>query len=143
MRATPGSTFVKRFVLKDWSGTCRDSHDSCPLPIEGWVLDALRVHGEEGRLFEDLYYWAPHSGGRTEVDFLLRRGNEFVAIEVKSQPRYYTGMLPGLRAIGALAGNVRRVLVYSGKRSFRTPDGIDVWTFDRLHQTLAGNTLWP
>lgn len=111
--------------------------------LEGWVLHLLRVHGEEGRLFEDLYYWAAHSGDRTGVDFLLRRGDEFMAIEVKSQPRYHTGMLPGLRAIGALAGIVRRVLVYGGKRSFRTADGIDVWTLDRLHHALAGNTLWP
>ncbi len=111
--------------------------------LEGWVLHLLRVHGEEGRLFEDLHYWAPQSGSRTEVDFLLRRGKEFVALEVKSQPRYHTGMLPGLRAVGALAGMVRRILVYGGKRSFRTADGIDVWTFSRLHHALAGNTLWP
>lgn len=111
--------------------------------LGGWVLHLLRVHGEEGRLFADLHYWAAHSGDRTEVDFLLRRGNEFVAIEVRSRPRYHTGMLPGLRAVDALAGTVRRVLVYDGKRSFRTADGIGVWTFDRLHHALAGNTLWP
>ena len=111
--------------------------------LEGWVLHLLRAHGEEGELFEDLHYWAPHSGGRTEVDFLLQRGNEFVAIEVKSRSRYHTGMLPGLRAVDALAGVVRRVLVYGGKRSFRTADGIDVWTLDRLHHALARNTIWP
>ena len=111
--------------------------------LEGWVLHLLRVHGEERRLFEDLHYRAPQSGSRTEVDFLLRRGKEFVAIEVKSQPRYHTGMLPGLRAVGALGGMVRRILVYGGRRSFRTADGIDVWTFDRLHHALAGNGLWP
>lgn len=111
--------------------------------LEGWVLHLLRVHGEEGRLFEDLRYWAPQSATRTEVDFLLRRGKEFVAIEVKSQPRYYTGMLSGLRAVGALSGVVRRVLVYGGRRSFRTADGIDVWTFERLHHAVAENTLWP
>ncbi len=111
--------------------------------LEGWVLHLLRVHGEEGGLFEDLHHWAPHSGDRTEVDFILRRGDEFLAIEVKSRSRYHTGMLPGLRAVGALAGIVRRVLVYGGRRSFRTTDGIDVWTLDRLHHALAGNTLWP
>ncbi len=66
---------------------------------------------------------------RIKVDFLLRRGNELAAIEVMSQPRYRTGMLPGLRAFGELPGLVRRVLVYGGKRSFlRTEDGIDVWS---------------
>ena len=109
--------------------------------LEGWVLHLLRAHGEQGGLFDELHYWAPHPANRTEVDFLLRRGGELVAIEVKSQPRYHTGMLPGLRAIAELPGIARRVLVYGGKRSFRTGDGIDVWSTDRLQQALAENTL--
>jgi len=52
-------------------------------------------------------------------------------------------MLPGLRAIGELQGMVRRVLVYGGRRSFQTGDGIDVWSADRLQQALADSTLWP
>ena len=111
--------------------------------LEGWVLHLLRAHAEEGGLFDELHYWAPHPANRTEVDFLLRRGTELAAIEVKSRPRYHTGMLPGLRAIAELPGMVRRVLVYGGKRSFRTGDGIDVWSTDRLQEALAENTLWP
>lgn len=111
--------------------------------LEGWVLHLLRAHGEESELFDSLSYWAPHPANRTEVDFLLRRRGEFVAIEVKSQPRYHTGMLRGLRAIAELPGMVRRVLVYGGKRSFRTNDGIDVWSTDRLQRTLAEGSLWP
>ena len=37
---------------------------------------------------------------------------------------------------------VRRVLVYGGRRSFRTRDGIEVWSVERLHRALADNTLW-
>ncbi len=111
--------------------------------LEGWVLHLLRAHGEQGGLFDQLHYWAPHPANRTEVDFLLRRDGEFAAIEVKSQPRYHTGMLQGLRAIAELPGIVRRVLVYRGKRSFRTGDEIDVWSTDRLQQVLAENVLWP
>ena len=111
--------------------------------LEGWVLHLLRAHGEESDLYEDLRYWAPHPANRTEVDFLLRRGDEFAAIEVKSRPRYHTGMLPGLRAVAELPGMVRRVLVYGGRRSFRTQDGIDVWSVERLHRALAESTLWP
>ena len=110
--------------------------------LEGWVLHLLRAHGEDGELFDDLHYWAPHPANRTEVDFLLRRGDELVAIEVKSRPRYHTGMLRGLRAVAELPGMSRRVLVYDGRRSFRTEDGIEVWTTGRLHRTLAENTLW-
>ena len=111
--------------------------------LEGWVLHLVRAHGEEGGLFDELRYWAPHPANRTEVDFLLRRDGELAAIEVKSQPRYHTGMLTGLRAISELPGLVRRVLVYGGRRSFRTGDGIDVWSTERLQQALAENALWP
>ncbi|MDE2968829.1 MAG: DUF4143 domain-containing protein, partial [Chloroflexota bacterium] len=111
--------------------------------LEGWVLHLLRAHAEEGRLFDECHYWAPHPANRVEVDFLLRRDSELAAIEVKSQSRYHTGMLPGLRAIAELPEMARRVLVYGGKRSFRTGDGIDVWSIDRLQQALAESTLWP
>ncbi len=111
--------------------------------LEGWVLHLLRAHQEDDPLFDDLYYWAPHPANRTKVDFLLRRGRELAAIEVKPQPRCHTSMLPGLRAIGDLPGLVRRVVVYGGKRSFRTGDGIDVWSVDQLHQAVTENTLWP
>lgn len=110
--------------------------------LEGWILHLLRVHAEESELFDELYYWAPHPATRTEVDFLLRRNGEFIAIEVKSQPRYHTSMLPGLRAVAELPRIVRRLLVYGGKRSFRTQDGIDVLSIDRLQQELVENTLW-
>ena len=111
--------------------------------LEGWVLHLLRAHGEESDLYEEIRYWAPHPANRTEVDFLLRRGGEFVAVEVKSGPRYQTGMLRGLRAVADLPGVVRRVLVYGGRRSFRTQDGIDVWSLARLHRALAEGAIWP
>ena len=111
--------------------------------LEGWVLHLLRAHGEEHDLYDDLRYWAPHPTNRTEVDFLLRRGAEFAAIEVKSQPRYHTGLPAGLRAVAELPGLVRRVLVYGGARSFRTQDGIDVWSTERFHRALGEDTLWP
>ena len=111
--------------------------------LEGWVLLLLRAHAEEGGLFDELHNWAPHPANTTEVDFLLRRDSELAAIEVKSQPRYHTGMLPGLRAIAELPGIAQRVLVYGGNRSLRTGDGIDVWSTDRLQQALTERTLWP
>ena len=91
--------------------------------LEGWVLHLLRAHGEESELFDDLNYWAPHPANGVEVDFLLRRGGELAAIEVKSQPRYHTGMSPGLRACrvagaGAAHSRLRRqTLLPNGGRN--------------------------
>jgi predicted AAA+ superfamily ATPase len=111
--------------------------------FEGLVLHLLRAHGEEQRLYDELFYWAPAGTARTEVDFLLRRGREYVAVEVKSQDRFAMSMAAGLRAIGELPGLARRVLVYRGARSLRTDDGIEVWPFERFASTLAAGALWP
>ena len=76
----------------------------------------LRAHNERSRIFEEISYWAPLQARQTEVDFLLRRGREYLAIEVKANARYSTPELAGLRAIADLPGIVRRVLVYLGER---------------------------
>jgi predicted AAA+ superfamily ATPase len=78
--------------------------------FEGLVLHLLRAYGEEQELFEEIFYWAPAQAAQTEVDFLLRRGREYVAVEVKSQDRFAMSMAAGLRAIGELRAITRRVL---------------------------------
>jgi predicted AAA+ superfamily ATPase len=111
--------------------------------FEGFVLHLLRAHAEEQKLFDDLTYWAPAQAMRTEVDFLLRRRREFIAIEVKASKRFERSMSQGLRAIAALPGVVRRVLVYAGERSLRVDEGIEIWPIWRLSETLALGRLWP
>ena len=110
--------------------------------FECWVLTLLRAHAERHALYEGIYYWAPHRS-TVEVDFLLRRGKELLAIEVKSTSRYHTAHLKGLHAIAELPGLVRRVLVYAGERSFRTEDGIDIWPAARVAAAAAEDRLWP
>ena len=46
-------------------------------------------------------------------------------------------------AIGDLPHLVRRVLVYTGTRELRTPEGIEVWPLARFLTALADGTLWP
>ena len=111
--------------------------------LEGWVLTLLRAHGEEAELYDEISYWAPAQGSNVEVDYLLRRRNELLAVEVKSSERFSTGLLKGLKAVAELSGLVRRILVYRGERSLRTEDGIDVWPVARLASEIARGTLWP
>jgi predicted AAA+ superfamily ATPase len=111
--------------------------------FEGWVANLLRIHADYGELFEEWSYWAPAEAARTEVDFVLRRGREWLAIEAKSGERVGPEDLRGLRAIGELKGLVRRILVHRGPRVMRTPEGIDVWPIDRLHRALDEGGLWP
>ncbi len=110
--------------------------------FEGWILGLLRAHAEEQAVFDSIHYWAP-SESNTEVDFLLRRDSEYLAIEAKAAKRYHTALLKGLRAIGDLPRLVRRVLVHDGGRAFRTEDGIDVWPVRRFLEALRTDRLWP
>jgi len=110
--------------------------------LEGWVLGNLRAHNECRHLYDDICYWAA-TESPTEVDFLLTRDREHLAIEVKATERYNTTMLKGLRAIADLPGLARRILTYRGRHSFRTEDGIDVLAIDDLHEALRTNQLWP
>jgi len=111
--------------------------------LEGWVLTVLRAHNARADLFDEIAYWSPAEARQTEVDFLLRRGREHLALEVKAQSRHSTSQLTGLRAIAELPHLVRRVLVYLGDRSLRTTDGIEVWPLGRFLRAVADGTLWP
>lgn len=111
--------------------------------FEGWVLTVLRAHNEVGPVFEDISYWAPAEAQATEVDFLLRRGREYLAIEVKTRTRVSAIDFVGLRAIADLRGIRRRILLYLGVRRLRTEDGIEVWPLATWLEAMAEGRLWP
>ncbi len=111
--------------------------------LEGWVLTLLRAYSEERNLFDGITFWAPTAAKQVEVDFLLKRGRKLLAIEVKSQKRFSTSLLSGLKAIAELPAVVRRILVYDGTRDLKTSDGIDVWTLDALVRAVENGQLWP
>ena len=109
--------------------------------LEGWVLGELRAHNEHQRLYDEIAYWAA-TESRIEVDFVLRRERQYAAVEVKSAERYNTSFVKGLRAIADLPGLARRIVVYRGRRAFRTSDDIEVWPIDVFCRALAEGSLW-
>lgn len=110
--------------------------------LEGWVHTMLRTYMAERDLGDDLSYWAPAGSNRTEVDFLLRRGSDFCAFEVKTARRLAPGHLAGLRAVADLPRLRQRTLIYRGDRPLRTEDGIDVWPVGTFAQRLASGEIW-
>ena len=130
---------VVRAVKRQLGGVAAEERG--PL-LESWVLTTLRAHAETQELYDRIFYWAPHRTD-SEVDLLLQRGRELLAIEVKATDRYHTGLLKGLRALDELPRLVRRVLVYTGRRSFRSADGIEIWPARRFASMVAAGKLWP
>ncbi len=111
--------------------------------LEGWVHTLLRTYMAERELAEEVAYWAPSGSKRLEVDFLLRRGKELCALEIKAARRAHPGDLSGLRAVEELPGLRRRVLVHRGNRATRTEDGIDAWPVETFLEALEEGRLWP
>ena len=109
--------------------------------FEGLVAQLLRAYKDYGRIFDDMYYWAPAGGIETEVDFLLQRNREFVAVEAKSGKTFSEKWCKGLRAIADLKGLQRKIIVYPHGPVMRTDDGIDVFPFDHFAGLLAENRL--
>jgi len=113
--------------------------------LEGWVGALLKAYGEPGSglglRHDGLFHWAPTEGG-SEVDFLVQRGKEFTAIEVKAKETLSSRDFVGLKAIADLKGIRRRVVVFMGDRPFRTEGGIDALPIrDFLHELEAKTSL--
>ena len=112
--------------------------------LEGWVGALLKAYGEPGcglgLRHDGLFYWAPTEGG-TEVDFLIQRGKEFTAVEVKAKESLSSRDFKGLKAIAELEGLRRRLVVFLGERPFRTEDGIDALPIRSFLDELEGKTI--
>ena len=75
--------------------------------------------------------------------FLLRRGRELLAVEVKAARTFSRSQLAGLKAVGGLPGVVRRLLVYGGVDQLEMAVGVEVWPVRHFCEALAGDRLWP
>ena len=110
--------------------------------FEGLVAQLLRAYRDYAGICDEISYW---SGGsrETEVDFVLARGAERIAIEVKSGRQFHEKWCRGLRAIAPLDGLVRRFIIYPEGPDLRTEDGIAVMSLERFSELLAArDSLW-
>lgn len=109
--------------------------------FEGLVAQLIRAYRDYRGLCADIYYWAPSGSAATEVDFLLERGGEFVAVEVKSGKMFNETWCKGFRAIQPLKGLSRRIVVYPEGPALETEDHIEVLPFKLFADMLAGDAL--
>jgi predicted AAA+ superfamily ATPase len=111
--------------------------------FEGWIAQCLRAYNDYYGLYDTLTYWAPGEARHTEVDFLLRRGRRYVAIEVKAARRWRPDLAKGLRAIADLEGLERRIVVYMGTQSLRPEAGIEVLPLATFLDEARAGALGP
>jgi len=90
------------------------------------IAQVLRAYRDYRGIYDDLAYWAPTESEESEFDFLLGRGRDRVAIEVKASRRWKPEHGRGLRAIAGLPGLRRSIVVYLGAGRLRPEKGIEV-----------------
>jgi predicted AAA+ superfamily ATPase len=118
-----------------------DSDEIGPL-FEGFVFQILRGYQQYQKMFDELFYWQPLDAKAGEVDFLLRRGKSFVAVEVKGTDRLRPEHFKGMDAIQALSGLKRKILVYLGKETRRTAEGVEILSFKQFNELMVDKTLF-
>ncbi len=104
--------------------------------LEGLVHMLLVCQQDTFGEIDAVAYWSPAEATATEVDFVVRRGREVLAIEVKAAARLRPDHVRGLEAIRGLPAVQRRLLVYLGRERLRR-DGIDVLPFGEFARELA------
>lgn len=137
-RRHPKLYFVDPGIVRALRGRTGATHaEERGALLEGMVFGLLRLYRDLGRLdAERITYWAPADARDTEVDFVVSRGDDHVAVEVKASPTLRKEHTKGLRALADLPGLVRRILVYTGETEQRTADGIDVLPLARFAEEL-------
>lgn len=110
--------------------------------LEGLVINEVRMHLKLRRERDALSHWSPAAGG-TEVDLVLDRHGERVAIEIKAASVIDNTRLKGLRAIASLPGLRRRILVAPVPFRELTEDGIEIVPVDDFLAESAAASLFP
>ena len=128
-------------ALKNTTGI--PSPEEYGILFEGFIAQLIRSYRDYRNLCDEFYYWAPIGRTQTEVNFLLRRNDKFIAIEVKSGRQFSEGWCKGLRVIKALGGIKRRLVVYPKGPGLTTKDGIEIVPFAEFSDLLARDALWP
>jgi len=104
--------------------------------FEGFIFMLLNFQKDTFGEIDEIFYWSPAEAKLTEVDFLLKKDREFIAIEVKASSVLRPEHFKGLRAIDALKGLKRKIVVYLGKGNLRVDKDIEVMTFNTFIDEL-------
>lgn len=83
--------------------------------FENWVLSEIRKNNFNNAQNEGMYYFRDSAGN--EIDLILERENEPIAIEIKSSKKIDDGMMRGLKYWQKLQPNSQCLLLHGGDRN--------------------------
>ncbi len=109
--------------------------------FEGLVAQTIRAYKDYNNICDEFYYWASAGSSNTEVDFLLQKGNKFVAVEVKSGKNFSEKWCKGLRAVNPLRNLTRRIIVYPQGPEMKTKDNIELMSFKKFSELLGNKKI--
>jgi predicted AAA+ superfamily ATPase len=110
--------------------------------FEGWIASLLYAYQTYRKLFDTWSYWCPTESEQLEVDFLIEKNGQYIAIEVKSAHHVHNNHFKGLRAVRDLSELKSRILIYSGEYRQKTEDGIHVLPLKEFLTILEQDELW-
>ena len=105
------------------------------------ILRACNDYRSYDPLYEEMFYWSPAAAKKTEVDFLLKRGDELIAIEIKAKTQISSKDSKGLAAVKELSAVKKRILIYMGKEPGKTADGIHILPFGFFLKALNNREI--
>ncbi len=103
--------------------------------FEGYIYMCLKMKMEYESAFDEISYWSSGTARNVEVDFLLKNGSEFTAIEVKTAKKVKKEDLKGLKAISELKGIKRKIFVYLGTVNMKK-EGIEIMPFSAFYKNF-------
>ena len=109
--------------------------------FEGVVTRLVRANMDYRSIRDDICYGAPSGRSGTEVDCLLLRGLDLIALDAKSGSTFTDTWCKGLRAVENLKGLIRRNIVSRHGPVLKTKYGIDVFPLQHFSDLLAGSRL--
>lgn len=110
-------------------------HASRGAIFEGFVLtEIIKNYVNKGKI-APLYFWRDHQGN--EVDALLEKGENLVAIEIKSEVTYSTDFLSGLKNWQKISGSTKdNYLIYAGNESFKQ-SGFQIFAWNQFEKKIS------
>jgi predicted AAA+ superfamily ATPase len=102
--------------------------------LETLIYHELRATNKAMNWGAEIFYWAT---AHSEIDFIIKRGNEIIAIEVKYSKRWKPDFSKSLHIFKESIKVKRCIGIYNGVDSFKK-DGIEIYPIKYFLQEILG-----